>query len=282
MDASDTRRGQPAMHRRFAAMHREAGWSGPSDGFGAAAAILIGDLLLAWTDELLRDSGLPDDAVLRGLTVLDPMRTEVLAGQYLDVVAQAMASSDLDRALRVVTYKSAKYTVERPLHLGAALAPAGQSAGRAAGTGTGPDGSLPRPDGTVASALTGYGIPVGIAFQLRDDILGVFGDPAQTGKPVTDDLREGKRTVLLAIAAERADAVQAKVLAASIGDPALTAGGAEQVREVIVATGALAECETMIEAKGAAGLGALTAAPIAADARDALAELAIAATSRLH
>src|SRR5215469_17118535 len=121
MDASDTRRGQPSVHKRFAASHRAAGWQGSADRFGAGGAILAGDLLLAWTDELLRTSGLPRDSVWRGLAVLDAMRTEVLAGQFLDLVAQASASSALEVALRVVTYKSAKYTVERPLQLGVAL-----------------------------------------------------------------------------------------------------------------------------------------------------------------
>src|SRR5215467_5356955 len=139
------------------------------------------------------------------------MRTEVFCGQFLDLIAQASGSSAVDSALHVITYKSAKYTVERPLHLGAELARA--SAG-------GPD---PR------EALTGYGIPIGIAFQLRDDILGVFGDPAMTGKPVVDDLREGKRTVMLAIARERATAAQAALLDDAIGDPALTDAGADLV-----------------------------------------------------
>ncbi len=200
MDASDTRRGQPAVHKRFAARHASAGWRGSSDSFGAGAAILVGDLLLAWTDELLRTCGLPPDAVWRGLAVLDAMRTEVFAGQFLDLVGQACATVALDDALRVVTYKSAKYTVERPLHLGAELS-----------------GNVP-----VQAAFSEYGIPIGIAFQLRDDILGVFGDPAKTGKPVIDDLREGKRTVMLAIARDRADAGQADVLDRSVGDPRLT------------------------------------------------------------
>ena len=276
MDSSETRRGQPAVHRRFAAVHRQADWSGSADRFGAGAAILVGDLLLAWTDELIRRSGLPADAVERGLAVLDPMRTEVFAGQYLDLVAQASAASrdpaaQVQEALRVVTYKSAKYTVERPLHLGAALA-----GGIAAG-GTRADGEDP-----VRTALSGYGIPVGVAFQLRDDILGVFGDPAQTGKPVTDDLREGKRTVLLALAAERADSAQERVLTGSVGNPDLTEADAGRVREVISRTGALAECEQMIEANVKQGLAALEGAPITPEAGRALADLAVAATSRLH
>jgi geranylgeranyl diphosphate synthase type I len=261
MDASETRRGQPAVHRRFAATHAAAGWHGRSGSFGNGAAILIGDLLLAWTDELLRCSGLPPEAVWRGLTVLDAMRAEVFCGQYLDLVGQASGVPDLGSALRVVTFKSAKYTVERPLHLGAVLAGSRQA-------------------DAARAAFTGYGIPVGVAFQLRDDILGVFGDPARTGKPVIGDLREGKRTVLLAIARERADPAQADLLDTAIGDPLLTESGAEQVRAVITSTGALAECELMIGTNVKEALTALDSAPITGESKLALADLAVAATSR--
>src|SRR6516225_8842408 len=185
------------------------------------AAILLGDLLICWTDEMFHASGLPPDALRRGRPVLDRMRTEVFAGQYLDLLGQAIGDETVAGALRVVEFKTAKYTIERPLHLGAALAgagegPAGPDGGphaRAALAGSGPaggdgslpgngpaggDGSLPGSgtaggDGSLAAAYTAYGLPLGIAFQLRDDILGVFGDPAQTGKPAGDDVREGKR-----------------------------------------------------------------------------------------
>src|SRR5579859_7100813 len=261
IDASDTRRGGPAAHRRFAARHAAAGWHGSADAFGAGAAILIGDLLLAWTDEMLRASGLGPVAVWRGLRELDAMRTEVFAGQFLDLVAQASGTSSVDSALRVVTYKSAKYTVERPLHLGAALATA-TATGEAAENG-------------ARLALTGYGIPVGIAFQVRDDVLGVYGDPRRTGKPVNDDLREGKRTVMLAIARERADRQQAAVLDRAVGDRELTDADAERVRAIITRTGALAECETMIDANVKRALAALEAAPITPASRAALADLAV-------
>ena len=264
MDDSDTRRGQPSVHKRFEARHVADQWLGQPARFGAGAAILIGDLLLAWTDEMLRTSGLPADSVWQGLSVLDSMRTEVLAGQFLDLAAQSSGSSELATALRVVTYKSAKYTVERPLQLGAALH-------------SGSPGEL---DQAVRDAFTSYGIPLGIAFQLRDDVLGVFGDPEQTGKPVIDDLREGKRTVLLALARERSDAEQAAVLDRCVGDPALTEQAAGQVREVITDTGALAECEQMISVNLKEALSALDGAPITSEAKSALADLAIAATAR--
>ena len=264
MDASDTRRGQPAVHRRFGSAHAAASWQGSADRFGAGAAILVGDLLLAWTDEMLRTSGLAAESVWRGLAVLDTMRTEVFAGQFLDLVGQASADTSVANALRVVTYKSARYTVERPMQLGVAL-----HGGRA-----------PADRTAISAAFTGYGIPLGTAFQLRDDILGVFGDPAATGKPVNDDLREGKRTVMLAIAAERASKAQLDLLRRCIGDPALTTETAEQVREVLTSTGAVAECELMISTHVKEALAAIDAAPITEASRTALADLAIAATER--
>ena len=173
MDASDTRRGEPAVHRRFAMLHDRAGWQGGADGFGAAAAILLGDLCLVWSDELLHASGLDPVTVARARPVFDLMRTEVMIGQYLDVLTQASADTSVQRASQVARFKSAKYTVEHPLLLGAALADA---------------------PAELSAAYSAFGLPLGEAFQLRDDVLGVFGDPAATGKPAGDDLREGKRT----------------------------------------------------------------------------------------
>ncbi|HUY45324.1 MAG TPA: polyprenyl synthetase family protein [Streptosporangiaceae bacterium] len=259
MDSSDTRRGQPSLHRRFAAYHAELGWRGSAESFGMGAAILMGDLLLSWTDEMFHSSGLALDALSRGQRVLDLMRSEVMAGQYLDLLAQATGDGSVASALRVVEYKTAKYTIERPLHLGAALA--------------GAAGGIPR-------AYTDYGLPLGVAFQLRDDILGMFGDPAKTGKPASDDLREGKRTVLLAITQARATPQQAAIIDRTLGDPNLDEAGVANVRGVITSTGALAECELMIDRHLARALDALKDAPITAEARDALAELAVAATAR--
>jgi geranylgeranyl diphosphate synthase type I len=271
MDASETRRGRPAVHRRFAARHEAGGWRGSADAFGMGAAILIGDLLQSWTDELLHGSNLPATALLHGRPVLDAMRTEVIAGQYLDLLSQAAGDDSLDSALRVVSYKSAKYTIERPLHLGVALACATAD----------PDLVLVRRgEKTIADACTAYGIPLGIAFQLRDDVLGIFGDPAETGKPVSGDLREGKRTVLIAMARRRASAAQAEILDRYLGDRLVDEAGAAAVREVVVDTGALAECEEMIDRNVAAALGALGSAPMAGPAKEALAELAFAATAR--
>jgi geranylgeranyl diphosphate synthase, type I len=263
MDASDTRRGRPAVHRQFASAHEAAGYSGSAEAFGAGAAILIGDALLSWTDEMYHGSGLPAETLQRGQPMLNAMRTEVAAGQYLDLVNQFSRGESVQDALRVVTYKTAKYTIERPLHLGAALA-------------GGPQDSA----GAVAAACTEYGLPLGVAFQLRDDILGVFGDPAQTGKPVSGDLREGKRTVLVALAYEHATARQARLLDRYLGDRRLSEDAADEVRAVITDTGALADCETLIGASVKEATSALDGAPITPEATAALVELAVEATAR--
>ncbi len=259
MDGSDTRRGMPAAHRRFATLHRGNGWLGSSEGFGVGAAILLGDLCLSWADELLLTSGLPVDALGRGKGVYDLMRTELMAGQYLDLLEQARGGGSEARAMRVVRYKSAKYTIERPLHLGAALAGAPEA---------------------VTVAYSGYGLPLGEAFQLRDDVLGVFGDPAQTGKPAGDDLREGKRTVLVAAALDAASPAQSTLLRRHLGDPSLDAEGVDALREVITDTGALAHVERLIDALMDQCAAALAAAPIDDDARAVLGDLAHAATAR--
>lgn len=259
MDASDTRRGQPSVHRRFEGMHRDAGWPGSAAPFGEGAAILLGDLCLAWSAEMYDASGLDEAALRRGRPVYDLMRTEVISGQYLDMLESARGCGTVETALRVVEFKSAKYTIERPLHLGAALAGAGPA---------------------LVGALSAYGLPLGIAFQLRDDVLGVFGDPAETGKPAGDDLREGKRTVLVALALERATLDQARTVDRLLGDPGLDGGGVTELREIIKGTGGLAACEAMITKYAARAQAALDAAPIIPEAQRALADLAIAATAR--
>ncbi|HSE09733.1 MAG TPA: polyprenyl synthetase family protein [Nocardioidaceae bacterium] len=259
MDASDTRRGRPATHRAFEQQHREAGWGGDPEQYGAAAAILLGDLLLSWADELLRTCGAPEDRVLDALGYFDTTRSEVIAGQFLDVSVQARRASDVEAAMTVLRYKSAKYSVERPLHIGAALA-----------------GASPE----VFEALSAFGLPLGEAFQLRDDLLGVFGDPAVTGKPAGDDLVEGKRTVLVALALELAAPDEASYLDQRLGRP-LDAGEVDELRAIIEASGAHARVETMIEDLTGRCLTALDAAPITERARAVLRQLAAAATQRV-
>ena len=259
IDESDTRRGRPAAHRRFAALHRAQGWAGDPNAFGAATAIILGDLCLSWCDEMFEQSGLPATAVLRAKPVFQLMRTEVMAGQYLDVLGQHRGGGDLETALRVVRYKSAKYTIERPLQVGGLLA--GADAGRLA-------------------AYSEYGLPLGEAFQLRDDILGVFGDPAETGKPAGDDLREGKQTVLVALAYQRASERDRAILDRGLGDRALGPDGIDRVRGILTGTGAVAEVVRLIEGRTAQALAALDGGPFEAEAGTALRRLAVAATTR--
>ncbi len=259
MDDSDLRRGRAAAHRSFASMHRASGWGGDPDRFGQGSAILLGDLCLTWADEILYRSGFRAEALARAKVVYDRMRTEIMAGQFLDLLEQARGGGSVERALLVVRYKSAKYTIERPLQMGAALAGA---------------------DEGLLAALSAYGLPLGEAFQLRDDVLGVFGDPAETGKPAGDDLLEGKRTVLVATAMQRASTEQAARLRAGLGDRSLEAIAVDDLRGIIVATGALGEVESIIVSRTQEALAALDAAPLATDARLALEGLATAATAR--
>jgi geranylgeranyl diphosphate synthase, type I len=265
IDASETRRGRPAVHRQFASWHAAGARSGSAEQFGAGAAILIGDLLLTWANELYYSGGLAPDVLSHGAPVWATVQTELAAGQFLDLLSQVNGSTSVAAALRVITYKTARYTTERPLQLGATLATA-----------------VSRAPGAVAvtRSLARYGAPLGIAFQLRDDVLGVFGDPDRTGKPVGGDISEGKRTVLMAFARQRASPLQAAVLDRHLGDRSLTGDGVAAVRAVMTDTGALAECEHLIAAYRKESLAALDGAPIADDARAALTALADILTDR--
>jgi len=261
IDASATRRGFPTVHRSFADRHRERNWHGNADQFGISAAILLGDLSLVWADDVVATADLPLDAHRRVQRVWADIRTEVLGGQYLDIAAEASGADSVASAMKVNTYKTASYTVSRPLQLGAAAA-------------------ADRPD--VQAIFHELGTDLGIAFQLRDDVLGVFGDPAVTGKPSGDDLRSGKRTVLLAEAVERAEAtdpVAAKLLRTSIG----TELSEPQVRElcgVIESVGALAAVEDRITTLTRRALETLNAAPVDVHAKVGLAELGRLASNR--
>ena len=260
MDASDTRRGRAATHRQFESDHRGAGWRGDPEQYGAAAAILLGDLLLSWADELLRRCGLPLEQVAPALLVFDRCRSEVIAGQFLDVSVQARGRADVDTAMTVLRYKSAKYSIERPLHIGAALA-----------------GATPE---TMAE-LTAFGLPLGEAFQLRDDLLGVFGDPESTGKPAGDDLVEGKRTVLVALALDAAGPEDAALLDRSLGT-SLSVPQVQRLREVIDSSGAHAQVEAVIGELAGHAVAALDRSDDLDDhARGVLRELASSATQRV-
>ncbi|MGA8846576.1 MAG: polyprenyl synthetase family protein [Nocardioides sp.] len=259
MDASDTRRGRPATHRTFEREHRAASWRGNPEQYGAAAAILLGDLLQGWADELLRRCGFGWERVGPALEVFDLCRTEVIAGQFLDVSVQARGRADVDTAMTVLRYKSAKYSIERPLHVGAALAGGGRA---------------------EMAALSSFGLPLGEAFQLRDDLLGVFGDPATTGKPAGDDLIEGKRTVLVALALDGAPPADAALLDRSLGTP-LAPVEVERLRELIDASGATAQVEAVIDELAGIAVGALDQELFDPSAREVLRDLAAAVTQRV-
>ncbi|WP_028649059.1 polyprenyl synthetase family protein [Nocardiopsis sp. CNT312] len=261
IDRSDTRRGLPATHRRLAALHTEHGWSGDADSFGEGAAILIGDLCLAWSDEMYQASGFAPEVLQGGRAPFDAMRTEVMAGQYLDTLEQVRGTESREAALRVMRYKAAKYTIERPLHLGAALA-----------------GRLD----ALGGVYTGYGMPLGVAFQLRDDVLGVFGDPGTTGKPAGDDLREGKRTLVVAETLERADSGAADRFRSLLGTPDLSEASVEWMCALIEDSGALKACERLIEEYSEQALSALESPELDGSAREPLRWLVDAATSRTH
>ncbi|MGH8823951.1 MAG: polyprenyl synthetase family protein [Jiangellaceae bacterium] len=263
IDGSDTRRGMPAAHRRFASLHSDAGWHGDAERFGGAAALLLGDLCLGWSDELLHASRLPTEALQRGRPVFERMRTELMGGQYLDMLEQATGGlqpgDQAERARRVIRYKSAKYSVEHPLLLGGALAGANLQ---------------------MLQAYSDYGLALGEAFQLRDDVLGVFGDPARTGKPAGDDLREGKRTLLVAYALEGAAPTEASTVEQLLGNRGLDRGGIDALREIIVTTGALERVEHLVADLVNRSTVALDGADVADEARAALGTLITAATVR--
>ena len=259
IDASVTRRGRPAAHVRLADEHRGAGYPGDADAFGTNTAILLGDLAQAWADEALRCCGLSTDRVLAGLRCFDVMRTEVITGQYADVLAEADPETSTERAMLVLRFKSGRYSVMRPLELGGLLAGA------------------PEP---LLVAYRAIGDPVGEAFQLRDDILGVFGDPALTGKPAGDDLRQGKRTVLVTLAQRATDGEERERLDAMLGDRGLSDADIDAAREILVRSGAVAEVESLIAARVTEAEVVLAGAPLEARGRDYLAGLIVASAHR--
>ena len=261
MDRADRRRGRPAAHVSFRAQHEAAGLLGDAGWFGVSAAVLAGDLAFVWADELLDRSGLPPVALERVRRIFSTLRSEVMAGQYLDLLHGADPGADEPGARRVALLKSARYTVTRPLQLGAAAADAGD-------------------DHRVRGALADYGDAVGTAFQLRDDVLGLFGDPTETGKSTVDDLREGKRTLLVLRARRLGDERQRRILDDALGDPTVDDERADAVRAVVADTGALASIELLISHQHALALRAIE--PVPEPARGALGALASRATRRVR
>lgn len=265
MDASDIRRGQPTAHVALAAAHREAGWYGDSGRFGEAGAILAGDLCLNWTDQLFATCGMGAQEIARGRVYLDQMRTQLMGGQFLDIVESARSWQDLstqervESARTVIRFKSAGYTIAQPLMIGAASAGA---------------------DEATIRALSDYGYALGEAFQLRDDLLGVFGDPATTGKPAGDDIREGKRTVLVAYLLDTASPSELERFDACLGSPDLTEDDVHWVRKLAISTGAVDRVEGLIEQQAGVAALALERATLTDEARARLTELISVCTAR--
>ncbi|WP_307864634.1 polyprenyl synthetase family protein [Allobranchiibius sp. CTAmp26] len=265
MDHSDLRRGMPTAHRRLAAQHAREGWDGDGDDFGDAGAILAGDLCLVWTDELFVGSGLDPAELARGREQFDVMRTQLMGGQFLDVLdsvrnwATLTTDQRIEQALQVVRYKSANYTVVHPLLIGADCAGA---------------------DASTRSALAAYGLALGEAFQLRDDLLGVFGNPEQTGKPAGDDLLEGKRTALIALALDDVAPADLTRFDALFGSPDLDEDQVAWLRDLCTRSGAVDRVEEMIHERVLASREHLRRADLDDGAAEILWSLVDVATAR--
>ena len=259
IDRSDTRRGRLATHKSFARMHRASGMRGDADHFGIASAILIGDLLQSWADELMTDAcaTVGGARAARTRSHFNRMRSEVAIGQYLDVLEEqqdefAPHEEQLERSTRVLVYKSAKYSVEAPLLVGAALAGGGDE---------------------VERVLASFGLPVGVAFQLRDDLLGVFGDEELTGKPAGDDLAEGKRTVLVTIARGTLPNTQRHIFDGMLGTD-LSQEQVVMLQRTIRDSGAVEEVESMIARNVDRACQSLASDAVRPDAANLLEQLA--------
>jgi geranylgeranyl diphosphate synthase type I len=259
MDGSDTRRGKPSIHRHFETVHVQEQLDGFAPQYGLSAAVLLGDLALVWSDQMLNTAGLTTEQYARVLPFYNEMRVELMAGQFLDIHEQTQKDTSVDRSMKIARYKSGKYTIERPLHLGAAMTISSKD---------------------VTDALSAYGLPLGEAFQLRDDLLGVFGDPSVTGKPAGDDLREGKRTVLIAMTNERQSESQREAARKYFGKPDIDADGVAILQEIIESTGARAELEATIDRLTEESLAAAQSKVFTDDGKALLVELANIATKR--
>ncbi|ORV97927.1 polyprenyl synthetase [Mycobacterium kyorinense] len=225
MDDSDSRRGRPAVHIQLARLHRERRLSGSSRRFGESAAVLIGDLCLIWAEQMLRESGLKPRHLQQAWPRYDAMRVELALGQFADLAADIRDLPTLEAVLEVARRKSGNYTVRRPLEIGAAMA-----------------GCSDR----TLSQLGRYGAAVGEAFQLRDDILGIFGAPAVTGKPSGADLLECKATSVIVTAHQMADSPTRRELQDLMNGDDLDDAALDRCRALIAATGAVQRIEDMI------------------------------------
>ena len=262
IDDSDTRRGAPAAHRYFEAYHKAQGWQGDPGRFGRGAAVLMGDLLFAWSVSMVEQASISSERLKRARPYLDAMRSEVTAGQFLDLIHQDKPSQGeewIAEANLVMEFKTARYTVSRPVQVGAALGLAGDD---------------------TQQGLSRFGAHVGYAFQMRDDLLGIFGDPAVTGKPAGDDLREGKKTVLVGYALMGAAPEDAALLTSMLGDPSLTETDVEEARRILIESGAVDATEKAIVTEASAGMKFLHRLDLHTEGAYALMALVHAAVER--
>lgn len=267
LDRSDTRRGKPAVHKRFENLHSQSGWAGAAERFGQAGSVLVGDMMLGWANELFAKAILKAPSAAAQQAAREQfhlMQIEVMAGQYLDVAEEnagptRAAHEAVGRANRVMLYKTAKYSVEAPLLIGAAFAGG---------------------DEALLHSISAFAVPLGLAFQLKDDILGVFGAPEKTGKPVGDDLREGKRTVLIALTRETLAPTVVKIFDELLTERELSDDQIRYLQQTIVDSGALRKTELMLEELADQSLAALEHIELAPNAKSQLRALAQKVISR--
>lgn len=266
IDRSDIRRGAPSVHRQFSQLHQRQRWALDPERFGHAAAILAGDLCLSFSEEVFSgvSSAVASGPAQRARQVFNTMRAEVMAGQYLDILEEVAgpsrgAESAVERAQSIIRFKSAKYSTEHPLVLGGALAGGSES---------------------LLQAYSAFALPLGEAFQLRDDMLGVFGDPLHTGKPAGDDLREGKRTVLIGYTLRMAAPAEAEFVDQRLGIPDLAESDIARIREIMHECGAVSATEELIESYRQLAFAGLEVLPIDEFSAQALRTVAQAAVKR--
>lgn len=259
MDGSPLRRGRASAHVQFADWHRDRGLSGSASRFGESAAVLLGDLCLVWAEQMLRDSGLDDSALNRAWPRYDAMRAELAVGQFADLVNDVGVLPTLDEVLEVARRKSGNYTVRRPLEIGAAMADCGD---------------------LLLTQLGAYGDAVGEAFQLRDDLLGIFGAPEVTGKPVGADLAEHKATSVVVAAHHMAGPSLRNELTELMSTDDLDAADIDRWRSLIVRTGAVQRIEDMIADRVRRASEWIEMSRLDATVRSALLKMASACTRR--
>jgi geranylgeranyl diphosphate synthase, type I len=266
LDRSDTRRGAPSIHRRFEQHHRQSGWRQDPGHFGVSSAILTGDLCLSLSEEVFASAADASVNPVGARALFNEMRFEVMAGQYLDILDEVEVPGQdpaeaLQRARTVLRFKSARYSAVHPLGLGGLLAGAGED---------------------LLAHYQRFSSPLGEAFQLQDDLLGVFGNTVLTGKPAGDDLREGKRTELVAHALALLPAGQVAELESGLGDPGLDHDAVARLQGLLEDCGARARVERDVLELGDRSLDALAQAPMDDGAREGLGRLARRILRRDH